>query len=45
MTANAKYTLIFKTTFIEPGFNMMVHQEPARISGQVWWWKQPTNRM
>jgi hypothetical protein len=36
MTANAKYTLIFKTTFIEPGFNMMVHQEPARISGQVW---------
>ena len=36
MTANAKYTLIFKTTFIEPGFNMMVHQEPARISGQAW---------
>jgi hypothetical protein len=36
MTANAKYTLIFKTTFIEPGFNIMVHQEPARISGQAW---------
>jgi hypothetical protein len=36
MTAGAKYTLIFKTTFIEPGFNMMVHQEPARISGEAW---------
>ena len=36
MSAGAKYTLIFKTNFIEPGFNMMVHQEPAQISGQAW---------
>jgi hypothetical protein len=36
MAAGAKYTVIFKTTFIEPGFNMMVHQEPARISGVAW---------
>jgi hypothetical protein len=36
MAAKAKYTLIFKTTFTEPGFNIMVHQEPARINGVVW---------
>jgi hypothetical protein len=33
MAANAKYTLIFKTTMTEPGFNIMVHQEPAQIDG------------
>lgn len=33
MNAKAKYTLIFKTTFTEPGFNIMVHQEPAQING------------
>jgi hypothetical protein len=36
MAANAKYTLIFKTTMTEPGFNIMVHQEPAQIDGQAW---------
>jgi len=36
MAAKAKYTLIFKTTFTEPGFNIMVHQEPARINGVAW---------
>ena len=36
MAAGSKYTLIFKTTFLEPGFNMvMVHQEPAQVSGTV----------
>jgi hypothetical protein len=33
MNAKAKYTLIFKTTYTEPGFNIMVHQEPAQING------------
>ncbi len=33
MAASAKYTLIFKTTMTEPGFNIMVHQEPAQIDG------------
>jgi hypothetical protein len=36
MAATAKYTLIFKTTMTEPGFNIMVHQEPAQIDGQAW---------
>jgi hypothetical protein len=36
MTAKARYTLIFKTTFLEPGFNIMMHQEPAQISGDAW---------
>jgi hypothetical protein len=36
MTAKAKYTLIFRTTMTEPGFNIMVHQEPAQIDGQAW---------
>ena len=36
MSAKSKYTLIFKTTFTEPGFNIMVHQEPSRINGIVW---------
>jgi hypothetical protein len=36
MAAKAKYTLIFKTTMTEPGFNIMVHQEPAQVDGQAW---------
>ncbi len=36
MNAKAKYTLIFKTNYTEPGFNIMVHQEPAQINGIVW---------
>ncbi len=29
----SKYTMIFKTTYTEPGFNIMVHQEPSQING------------
>ena len=36
MSAKAKYTLIFKTTYTEPGFNIMVHQEPSQINGVAW---------
>ena len=36
MAAKAKYTLIFKTTMTEPGFNIMVHQEPSQVDGQAW---------
>ena len=36
MTAAAKYTLIFKTTMTEPGFNMMAFQQPSEIDGQAW---------
>jgi len=36
MSASSKYTLIFKTTMTEPGFNIVVHQEPAQIDGLVW---------
>ena len=31
-TTNAKYTLILKTTFIEPGFNVGVMKQPAYIN-------------
>ncbi|MBG9378492.1 hypothetical protein I5907_19805 [Panacibacter sp. DH6] len=33
---NAKYTLIFKTTFTEPGFNVGVMRKNAVIDGEVW---------
>ena len=33
MSPKAKYTLIFKTTYTEPGFNAVVHQEPSQING------------
>jgi len=36
MTAGAKYTLIFKTSMTEPGFNMMAFQQPSEIDGQAW---------
>jgi hypothetical protein len=36
MSAKAKYILIFKTTYTEPGFNIMVHQEPSQINGVAW---------
>lgn len=32
----AKYTLIFKTTFTEPGFNVGVMKRPAFIDGEAW---------
>lgn len=31
-----KYTLIFKTTNTEPGFNVGVSSKPARVSGEAW---------
>lgn len=33
---NAKYTLIFKTTFVEPGFNVGVMRKNAYIDGEIW---------
>lgn len=32
----AKYTLIFKTTFTEPGFNVHVMRKNASIDGEFW---------
>jgi hypothetical protein len=33
----AKYTLIFKTTFTEPGYNIpMIRHENASINGELW---------
>lgn len=34
--ANAPYTLIFKTTMTEPGFNVGVAKMPAYINGELW---------
>lgn len=33
---SAKYTLIIKTTFTEPGFNVYVARKNARIDGEAW---------
>jgi hypothetical protein len=33
---NAKYTLIFKTTHTEPGFNVHVMSKPAYIDAEAW---------
>jgi len=33
---SAKYTLIFKTTFTEPGFNVHVMRKNASIDGEFW---------
>lgn len=32
----SKYTLIFKTTFTEPGFNIGIMRKNAEINGDVW---------
>lgn len=32
----AKYTLIFKTTFVEPGFNVGVARKNAYVNGEIW---------
>lgn len=32
----AKYTLIFKTKFIEPGYNIMISRKNASIDGEAW---------
>jgi len=31
-----KYTMIFKTTFTEPGYNIYVSRKNAEIDGEVW---------
>ncbi len=36
VNADAKYTLIFKTTSIEPGFNVGVMRKNAEIDAEVW---------
>jgi hypothetical protein len=35
-SSKAKYTLIFKTTFIEPGFNVGIMRKSAYINAEVW---------
>ena len=32
----AKYTLVFKTSFLEPGFNVGVWRKNASMNGEVW---------
>lgn len=34
--ADAKYTLIFKTTSTEPGFNIVIKRKNAEIDAEVW---------
>lgn len=31
-----KYTLIFKTTFVEPGYNIHISRKNAEIDGEAW---------
>lgn len=33
---NEKYTLIFKTTYTEPGFNIYVTRKYAEVDGEAW---------
>lgn len=33
---DAKYTIIFKTTFTEPGYNIYISRKNAEIDGQAW---------
>jgi hypothetical protein len=33
---NAKYTLIFKTKFVEPGYNIYVSRKNAELDGEAW---------
>lgn len=33
---NAKYTLIFKTTHVEPGYNIYVSRKNASLDGEAW---------
>lgn len=35
-SSNAKYTLIFKTKFIEPGYNIYVSRKNAELDGEAW---------
>ncbi|MEO6669703.1 MAG: hypothetical protein ABIN36_09530 [Ferruginibacter sp.] len=34
--STAKYTLIFKTSFLEPGFQVAVKAKPGQVEGQIW---------
>ena len=34
--ADAKYTLIFKTTTTEPGYNIVISRKNAEIDGEAW---------
>jgi hypothetical protein len=36
ITPKSKYTLIYKTTFTEPGFNIGVMRKNATIDGEAW---------
>ena len=36
ISTDAKYTLIFKTTSTEPGFNIGITRKNAEINGEVW---------
>ena len=31
-----KYTMIFKTTNIEPGYNIVMSKRPSRLTGEAW---------
>lgn len=33
---DAKYTMIFKTTYTEPGYNVVVSRKNAEIDGEAW---------
>jgi hypothetical protein len=33
---NAKYTLIFKTSFLEPGYNIGISRKNASMDGEAW---------
>lgn len=34
--AKSKYTIIFHTTFIEPGYNIAISRKNAEINGEAW---------
>lgn len=36
ISKDAKYTLVFKTTSIEPGFNIGITRKDAKIDAEVW---------
>jgi hypothetical protein len=33
---DAKYTLVFKTNFVEPGFNIAIARKSASVDGEAW---------
>lgn len=33
---NSKYTIVFKTKFTEPGYNIVIQRRSARIDGEAW---------